>query len=294
MGLSLSLPRASSLTDELLGPVPAVDGTELLALRQRLLAAMAPLSAELPPGNRLVLDAFRFRRVLRRPETLAAGDEPFRHSPSACRRAVGLTAVERCVRRRAAGPSQAVAQVLAEGAEDAASGAADGAADGQPGRPPWWASWYAGLPAGARAVVAAEATTWATQLWTSLEWRRLPAPVVVGGHDDWWDLPGRRISLKGRADLRLRLDGRSLLVVVGGGAPDGASRSELMFAALVCALVGAARSAPGRVVGLWPAAGQVRMLPVEAHVLEAAADEAVSVAATWIDALLDRHQRQSP
>jgi hypothetical protein len=38
---------------------------------------------------------------------------------------------------------------------------------------------------------------------------------------------------------------------------------------------------PGKVVGLWPAAGQVRVLPVDAGVLEAAAEQVRAFAAAW-------------
>lgn len=287
MALSLSLPRSSSLTDELLDAVPLLDAADLDALRRRAGAALAVLAERLPAGERLVLDGFRLRAALRRPESLARPEDAFSASPARCRRSVGLAAVERCLRRRAAGPSQAVASVLADGAEDAAGGTG-----GEAPRAPWWAPWYAGLAPGARAVVAAEATTWATQLWTSLDWRRLPAPVVVGGPDDWWSLPGRRISLRGRSEVRVRLEGRSVLVVVGSALPDAASRSELLFASLVPALAGAAGSAPGRVVGLWPAAGQVRVVPVDASALQEALDVVASVAAIWVDALRARHRRR--
>lgn len=284
MGLSVCLPKAATLTDEVLAPVPSLGAEDLRAVRRRLLGALGPLAAELPAGERLVLDRYRLRTALSRPELTGGADEPFAPSPARCRRAVGLAAVDRCLRRRAAAPAQAVAHVLAAGAEDAAR-----AASGELPRAPWWARWYAGLSAGAQAVVAAEATTWATQLWTALEWERLPVPVVVGGHDDWWDLPGRRITLRGRAEVRLHVEGRSVLLVVGQGVPGAVSRSELVFAALTCALAGGARSAPGRVVGLWPAAGAVRAVPVGARTLDGAVDEVLAATGTWVDALIERH-----
>jgi hypothetical protein len=288
MALTLSLPRAWTVTEELVAPVPALDAGELQAVRDRVVAGLAPVAAELPEGVRLVLDTYRYRLALRSPERCAERPEPLAMTPATCRRAVGVAAVDRCLRRRAVGPAQAVAQVLEAGAEDAGRAEA-----GHGVRAPWWARWYAGLGPGGRAAVAAEATTWATQLWTGLAWERMPPPVVVGGRDDWWDLPGRRLTLRSRVEVRTQVDGRAALVVAGSGAPDGASRPELSFAALVAALAGSARSAPGRVLGMWPAAGQLRVVAVGAHALEVAADELVSAAATWVDVLLEQRGRRT-
>ncbi len=270
------------MTEELLSPVPDVPVEELRGVRELLVGALAPLAAEIPPGVRLVLDGYRLALARRRPERCAAPEPAFSPTPAACRRAVGLAAVERCARRRAGGPMQAVAQILASGAEDAV-----GAGEGSP-RAPWWAPWYASLAEGGRSVVAAEAVTWATQLWTALDWDKL-GPAVVGGHDDWWDVPGTRaLTLKGRAEVRARLGARAVLVVVGGGAPDGGSRSELVFPALVSSLAGGARAVPGRVLGLWPASGQVRVVPVDAPALRRGADDVAAAVRTWVDGLLER------
>lgn len=282
MGLTLSLPRSAAVTDELLAPPPALSADDLHDLRQRMHLGLAPLADELKAPERLVLDAFRFRTALRSPESCKPEGHPFVASPLTCRRAVGLAAVELCLRRRVVGPAHAVAQVLDSGIEDIAN------AEHFPTvRLPWWARWFAGLGPGAHAAVAAEATTWATQVWTSLSWDGLPTPVVVGGHDDWWQLPGSRLSLRGRADVRIKVDGRTVLVVMGSGAPEPASRAELLFSALVCTLVGGARSAPGRVLGLWPAAGQVRAVPIGARALEVAAEETIGAVATWVDAIIE-------
>lgn len=286
MALTLSLPRAWTVTDELVAPVPPLEADELQRVRARVVAELSPLAAELPDGVRLVLDGYRYRVAVRTPERCAQRAGSFAPSPAACRRAVGVAAVEHCLRRRAAGPAQAVALVLAAGAEDA-----ERSEDGDGIRSPWWARWYAGLPPGGRAAVAAEAATWATQLWTGLAWDRIPPPVVIGGRDDWWDLPRQRLTLRNRAEVRAQVDGRAVVVVVASGVPDAASRSELSFAALVAALAGGARSAPGRVLGLWPAAGQVRVVPVGARALEVAADEVVAATATWVDALIEQRRR---
>jgi len=289
VGLTVSLPRSAAVTDELLDSAPPLGADELAVLRRKVLSGLALLAAELPAGRRLVLDGFRLRAALSRPETMGLADEAFAPSPWRCRRAVGLAAIDRCLRAKAPAPAPAVDEVLAGGLHDATR-----LESGEPARAPWWARWYAGLPPAGRVVVAAEATTWATQLWTALDWGRLPRPVVVGGHDDWWDLPCRRITLHGRAEVRVRVDGRSVLVLVGAGAPQVSSRSELVFAALVAALVGGTRSAPGRVVGLWPAAGQVRVVPVGVRTLDGAADEVLSAVATWVDVIIERQGVVAP
>ncbi len=286
--MMVRLPRATAVTEELLAAGPAVGAEALSQVRDRLVAAVSPVVADLPAGERLVLDGFRFSTALRHPERCVEGSTPFVPSPATCRRAVGLAAVDRCLRRRGTSPAEAVAEVLRCGAEDAAGAERDAAP-----RPPWWARWYGGLPAGARAAVAAEATTWATQLWTALDWEALPRPVVVGARDDWWEPPRSRLTVRTRAEVRVRTSDGQALVVVKSGVPDGTSRSELAFVALGASLCSGAAGAPARVVGLWPAAGAVRVVAVSARVLHGAADEVVSASATWVDAHLERADGRS-
>jgi hypothetical protein len=281
-GVSLALPRAGALTDAFMAsPTESVSGEALEALRQQLAGDLAALVDELPDGERLRLDEFRFAMTRDHPERLAGDDGPFVASPATCRRAVGLGAVGRCLAGRAPTPAAAVAEVLAVAVEDAADGS------DPMGRPPWWAAWYAALPAGARAMVEAEAVTWSTQLWTALDWERLTQPMV-GGADDWWDCPGSRtLTLRGRADVRIRTEGRPALLVVGSGVPPSQWRHALGFPALVAALARGERSLPTRVVGLWPASGQVRILPVDRAALCDTATAVVSAVATWVDARLE-------
>jgi hypothetical protein len=281
-GISLSLPRAGALTDALLAPAAtsvAVD--DLLRLREGLAGDLAALVEELPAGERLRLDGFGFALARDHPDRLGGTDRPFVPSPATSRRAVGLAAVARCVRGRSPSPAAAVAEVLAAGVEDAADGA-----DCAP-RSPWWAGWYTGLAAGGRAMVEAEAVTWATQVWTALEWERV-GPAVVGGGDDWWDCPGTRaITLRGRAEVRARAGGRPALLVVGSGVPPSDWRGTLGFPALVAALARGDGAVAARVLGLWPASGQVRILPVDAAAMTATATAVVAAVATWVDARLE-------
>jgi hypothetical protein len=256
---------------------------DLFALGERLAEDLTALVAELPTGERLRLDAYRFAMAREHPERCTTAG-PFVPSPAICRRAIGLRAVERCVRRRSPSPAVAVGEVLAAGIEDA------GAGDGSGNRAPWWASWYVGLSSGGRAMVEADAVTWATQLWTALDWDGLGQPPIVGGGDDWWDCPGTRaLTLHGRADVRVRADGRSALLVMGSGVPPSDWRLELGFPALVSALARRGQSVPARVVGLWPASGQVRILAVDEADLADVATAVVGAVATWVDARLERH-----
>lgn len=286
-GLAVSLPRAGALTDALVAEVGDGPDPEALGrLRHELARDLAALVAELPPGERLRLDGYRFGVARENPERLGSDDDDdFVASPVRCRRAVGLAAVTHCVRGRAAAPAAAVAAVLRHGVEDVAEGGDPG------GRPPWWAAWYGGLGPGGRAVVEAEAVTWATQLWTALDWGRL-GRAEVGGRDDWWDCPGTRaLTVRGRSDVRCRVGGRPVLLVVGSGVPGAGWHETLGFPALVAALAGGDRAVPGRVVGLWPASGQVRILPVDGAVLAESATAVVGATATWVDARLERHGR---
>ena len=228
--------RATSLTDALLAPPgEEVSPADLADLRSDFVGDLQTLVADLPAGERLAIDAFRVLLAHRHPDRcMSIGDDTFVPSPRLCRRAVGVEAVNRCVRGISPGPAVAVAEVLAGGLEDA-SAATDNAAV----RAPWWATWYAALPRGGQAVVWAEAVTWATQLITAIDWRRFPRPPVVGGRDDWWQCPGSsQLVLKGRADVRALARRRPALLVVGTGRCQADWRVELGYPGLVPALSG--------------------------------------------------------
>jgi hypothetical protein len=271
--------------------VAALAPGALQQLRTDLVGELVAVAADLPVGEQLVLDAHRLRIAATDPERCGA-DDGFSPSPRLTRRAVGVTAVARWVRGHAAAPSSGVREVLAAGADDLAA-AADPALGGVL-RPPWWAEWYEGLGPGGRAVVEAEAVTWATQLATSLRWDRFDPPPVVGGRDDWWPCPGaRQLTLKGRAEVRVPVaaaGNRQALLVVGMGIPGPGWRRELGFTALVASLVRGERGAPVRVVGSWPACGQFRVLEVDRPSLATAADAVVAATATWVDALIERRR----
>ncbi|HUI02073.1 MAG TPA: hypothetical protein VLZ77_00910 [Acidimicrobiales bacterium] len=275
--------RAATVTDALLAP-PAgeVSGAELMALRDELGRDLAALASDLPAHESLRVDAFKVLAARRHPERCTEVDDPFAPSPGRCRRAVGAAAVARCVRGFSPGPAAAVAEVLAAGLDDVTSGPATA------GSAPWWAPWYGGLAPGARAVVGAEAVTWATALLTALEWRRLPRQAVVGGRADWWQCPGSSaLVLQGRADVRLHAARRPAYLVLGSGRCRDDWRVELGFPALVAALGRAAPSVPCRVVGVWPQSGQVRVLPVDITTLRATGAAVASAVGTWVDGRLE-------
>ena len=275
--------RVAWLTDALLAPASEnIAPAELVKVRDDLTGDLQALGTELPDGERLQMDAFKVRTAQRYPDRCMSFDDTFVPSPRSCRRAVGVAAVNRCVRGHSPGPAAAVSEVLAEGLEDASVAMGTGAV-----RAPWWAQWYAGLPRGGRAVVCAEAVTWATQLLTAVDWSQVPRPVI-GGRDDWWQCPGGTpIVLKGRADVRSLVGRRPALLVVGTGRCEADWRVELGYPGLVAALGRDAQVAPCRVVGVWPQSGQVRVLPLDLVALRATITAVVAAVATWVDSRIE-------
>jgi hypothetical protein len=122
--------------------------------------------------------------------------------------------------------------------------------------------WLAGLSAAGCAAVQADAVTWATRLWTSLEWKAFAAPPTIG-RDHWWDSPhSSLLALRSRAEVRATsIDGRgnpvSVHLVVLGGPRRSSIRSELSVVALVEALQAPDALPPGRIVGWWADSGHV-------------------------------------
>lgn len=284
-GIGLALPRAAALTDTLLEPTaPALDASAVHELRARLLRELPALAGELTSAERLKIGAYELGLARDHPERCGAQLDLFVPSAARSKRAIGVAAVEHCVRGRSSVPQTAVAQVLASGLEDL-----DAMATTQGGpRPPWWAEWYSALGLGGRAAVQAEAVTWATQLWTALDWGRFVRPPVIGGRDDFWDCPGRRqLVVRGRAEVRAWVRDRPVMLVVASGFPGGGWRAELAHRALVVALARGERSVPARVVGLWPASGMVRVCEVDTLALSEAATALVAAVATWVDALIE-------
>lgn len=318
LGLApVALPRAAALTDLLVegGRDPATGGAstglvgadveQVRRLLSRRLAGSVPRTGDVeqaPAGERRMhpgrrapaglgaaggpagrITGYLLRNALTHAERVAPG--PFAWTAATARRSLGLAGVRACVDRTARAPAAAVARVVAARATEGRHGL---------GRPGSLAEWLGSLPPSALAIVEAEAVTWATNLWTALEWDRLGPDVRVGGPEPLWSPPGSpAVALRGRVDLRVPLAGGSFVTVLGGH-PGPASRVELGLSALAAALsapgapggtlaaggtaeASALPGVPGRVAGWWPESGVALVVPVDRALV---ADTASAVAAT--------------
>jgi hypothetical protein len=273
--------------DLLAPPLPPVDDRSRTGVRDRLVAALAPLMEELPPGDQVVVNPALLRRARADPRQLVVDEEPFAWKPAFARRSLGLAVVSACASGRFRTPADAVGPVAAEAVD-------------QWKRTGWrtfhWEPWLAGLPTGARVAVLADALTWATALWSSFDWRALPAPVQIGGVDDQWICPAARtMRLKARAELRVPLAGRRgggpgrcppgpALVSVSGGCPGDGWPEELGYLALVAGLRSPTRPVPSRVLGLWPDAGFHSSVEIDGEVLLGAVDRVVTTVTAVVGA----------
>lgn len=290
----VALPRARALTDALLAPEgdPPPEATAA-EMGERLTRGLAEVLANAPAGvpgaprrGRAPcarVGAFDLARA--GPDDRSDGGgrtagqaasarraqpDPFRWSARTARRKIGLAAVRICADGCAASPVDAVTLVMADPAGPSGLG---------PNGPGSCADWLASLAPPARALVQAEAVTWATRLWTAIEWPRVTPRPVVGGADRWWHWNGAvRVALRGRADVRVPGPRGAQLSVVGG-SPAPAARSALCLAALVDVLTRGAAHAPSRVVGWWPDCGKVWLVPVNRSTLQATVDHVLRAVA---------------
>jgi hypothetical protein len=266
--LHVTLPRAATLTDVLLSPPgPPVDADELTRAREQLIAELRSATSGMQRGQVLRIDAYRIHLALTARRRVGQAD-PFSPSPASCRRAIGVAAIAHCLRDRALAPAQAVAKVLDRTVDphEHERGSA------------WWEEWFRRIPPGARAVVQSEAVTWATQLYGALEWSRLGRHVRVGCDYRWECQDSTPVTLHAKADVQAWVQDRSVLLVVPTGVAGPRWSSMLALAALAAGLVSGADSVPARVVGMWPASGQVRILPVERGTLEDASKSVIQTA----------------
>ncbi len=242
------------------------------AARARLAAGIGEAVSGAPRRAPVEVTRHALAGAAGRPAGIAP-HEPFRWKPAFVRRSLGLAAVRACADGRWTAPAAAVAP-LAEEAVARWHATGD--------RTFHWEPWLAGLAPGARAVVLAEATTWATPVWTALPWASLGDGARIGGPDDQWTCPApRQVRLRGRAEARVAVGGAGgaaeVQVVVLAGRPQGSWREELAFPALVAGLRWPARPVPARVVGLWPEASEVRTADVDTGLLVSTADRVVEV-----------------
>ncbi len=270
------------LTDDLLlAPLRTAVGTdELAAVRADLEQGVAEAVAGLAPGELVEVSLATLRRAGSRPAAVGTADEPFAWKPVFVRRSLGLAAVRACLGGRFRAPADAVAPLADEALEEWR-------------RTGWrtfhWEPWCAGLGQGGRAVVLAEAVTWATALWTAVDWTVLARAATVGGADDLWTCPGpRTVRLKARCEVRLRdrsapvaHGGPSALVSLASGVPGPGWQGELGYLALTAGLRAPDHGVPSRVVGLWPETGDRRMVEVDRAVL----DDAARLVVSTVDAI---------
>jgi hypothetical protein len=263
-------------------------------VRAELAAGMATrigaVAERLSSRDPVVVTLPLLRQARSRPDSLCTPPEPFAWKPVFVRRSLGLAVVRACATGRSRAPAEAVVAVADEAV-----------AEWQ--RTGWrtfhWEPWLAGLAPGSRAMVLADAVTWATSLWTSLDWTVLTPPPQIGGADDQWVNPASRVvRLRGRCELRLGLGPAdapvpgergpvhvpTALVCLSSGCPPATWAEELAYPALVSALRWPARPVPARVVGLWPDAGEYRVTEVDEPVLVAAADRAVAAVRAVVEA----------
>ncbi len=294
------IPRADALTDALTGGTALADASAAsraarVQLERGLATAVAgarhPRLARI--GSYQVVQALGALGATGPASPPPTRDGAFRWSSRTSRRTIGIAAVRLKLDGRAATPADGVALVMSDPAGPLGIGRQG---------PGSCADWVASLAPPARAMVAAEATAWATRLWTALDWGRLdPSRLSVGGPDRWWWWSGAsagrtvRIALRGRADVRVGVSpakggsrSYSAHLVVLDGHPGEATRHALMLSALVDALSSLRApersTPPSRVVGWWPDSGRAWIVEVDAETLTAAADAVVVTAGALLPA----------
>jgi hypothetical protein len=269
----LRLPRSDALTDALLAVAPASSLADARAADPELHESLRALergpdaapAARSPWRGRLVkVGAYQLGAATRPPVAPA----PFSWSAPSARRGIALPAVRALVEGSAATPAEAVASMVC-GPGPVSTELGPGLRD-----------WVAGLPGAAVAAVAAEATAWATRLWSALDWSRLGPLAEVGPRDEWWHRGHGplRLALRGRCEVRVRREDAYAHFSVTGGWPSASSRVELLLSALVAALREPRSPMPSVVVGWWPDCGRAWLLPVDGPGLAATA-RAVAAAA---------------
>jgi hypothetical protein len=267
---------AAGLTGALLRPLRTDHHTVSTSDARRLSAELTHLVARQPGSGPFRLTDYLVRTTLC-PPARPRPPVPFAWSAGTARRAVGLEAMRALVAGTVRSPVEAVREAVRQ-----SIGAARG------GRRPASSMdrWLAGLSAAGLAVVRAEAITWATRLWTALEWRAFATAPTIG-RDHWWDSPhSSLLALRSRAEVRAStLDGRgnpvSAHLVVLGGPRRATVRSELSVVALVEALRTNDALPPGRIVGWWPESGHFVAVEVDLNSLA----QGVAAVAGTLDAL---------
>jgi hypothetical protein len=268
VGSSLSptaLPKSEELTNALTAPGPIlVDTAAFDELRTDLEVRLGAAAAALPGDRPLRVDGYR----LGHPDPSEDDAKPFEWGLWTARRPLGLDCARQCVADRRVHPVDAARDVVADLIGRAVRGAE---------RPGSLGEWLGGLTPGARGVVQAEAVGWASKLVTTLDWARLPRPII--GADRSVVFPGApQVLLRGRIEVRVTAAGRSqprggtgrteCLFMMMTGRPTPTSDVELGLAALTVACDPRRPSVPVRVIGWWPECGRAQVVPVDRRLLE--------------------------
>jgi hypothetical protein len=273
-------PRSHVVTHELLGPLSPFtveDRASVFTAVAGIPRTLADLAVPRPGGASFRLTDHDVRTALAGPEH-SAHAAPFAWSARTARRLLGLSAVRSVVAGETRSPVEGARAAMADMVRSAQQGE----------RPPSPLDrWLIGLPGAGRAVVQAEAVTWATRLWCALEWSAFEDPPVIG-RDHWWDSPhSSLLAIRSRAEVRsvaLDQEGRpfSTHLVVLGGPRRGTIRSELSVVALVEALRATPSLPPGRIVGWWPDSGHLVKVEVD-HAAVTSGVEAVARTLAGVD-----------
>jgi len=285
--LDVTRARPPSAPEGARASTPQVDEAALARVRDGLVEGIASVVGFPAPGDLVEVTLPLLRRARTCPGSVGRVEAPFAWKPVFARRSLGLAAVRACADGRFRGPAGAVGPLAAEAVDEWR----------RTGRRTFhWEPWFEGLGAGARAVVLAEATTWAGPLWAAADWAALGHRATLGGPDDLWTSPGpRTVRLKGRWEARVapagapdgapgRTGAGPALVSVSGGVPDEGWTDELAFLALVAGLRSPDHPVPARVVGLWPEAGERRTVEVDEASLTDAAEHVVVTVASVVAA----------
>jgi hypothetical protein len=255
------------LTQELLGqlgPTVRADQASITEAVRQIPRSLANLAVPRPGGGPFRLTDHDVRLALTTTD-LGWPNSPFAWSARTARRGLGSTAVRALVVGDARTPTEGVRGAIAAALRSVRQGDRPASAMDH---------WLAGLPPASVAVVQANAVTWATRLWTALDWSSFETPPVIG-RDHWWDSPhSSLLAIRSRAEVRSQCSGGrdfpfSVHLVVLGGSRRPAIKSELSVVAMVEALRSPPTLPPGRIVGWWPDSGHLVKVEVDGAAVEA-------------------------
>jgi hypothetical protein len=256
-------------------PLAAARAVFALQAAEEIPRLLAELAATRSTGRSLGLTDHDMRTALvssarRAPST------PFAWSARTARRGLGLAALRSLVAGEVRTPT--------EGTSNAVARAIGSVREGQRPTSPM-DRWLAGLPSAGLAVVQAEAVTWATHLWTALDWCAFDQTPIIG-RDRWWNSPHSSIlAIRSRVEVRsVVVDGDqnqfSVHLVVLGGSRRPSVRAELGVVAMVEAVLAPRSLPPGRIVGWWPDSGHTVKVEVDRAALDMGVETVARTLAT--------------